>query len=137
MDDRFFVYIGHELAHVNDHLPEKKISLKELAAQKVPQVKTKAGEHYFDRKDINFLKTFVPKEFWRKISLPLIIFRKREAYAFEGNTYECFLIKKLLEGEEYTSEAVIETERTLTLYTPQVTELKRKYKSLFVIGFSV
>jgi len=137
MDDRFFVYVGYELAHLNDHLPEEKISLKSLVDQDIPKVRTKTGEHYFESKDIEFLKNFVPKEFWSKISLPLVFLRKKEDYKFEGNIYECFLIKKILNNEEYTFDAVIETEKELTLYTPQIIELKKKFKSLFVIGFSM
>lgn len=137
MDDRFFVYIGYELAHLNDQLPEEKISLKSLIEKDVLKVRTKTGEHYFESKDIEFLKNFVPKEFWNKILLPLVFLRKKEVYRFEGNIYECFLVKKILNNEEYTFDAVLETEKELTLYTPQIIELKKKFKSLFVIGFSM
>jgi len=137
MDDRFFVYIGYELAHLNDHLPEEKISLKSLIEQDVPKVRTKTGEHHFETKDIEFLKNFMPKEFWNKILLPLVFLRKKEVYRFEGSIYECFLVKKILNNEEYTFDAVLETEKELTLYTPQIIELKKKFKSLFVIGFSM
>ncbi len=137
MDDRLFAYISYELAHLNDQLPTERISLKRVIKEGMPKVKTKTGEHYFDSNDIEYLKNFVPKEFWNKIFLPLVFFRRKEGYKFEGNIYECFLVKKILNNEKYTFDAVIETEEELTLYTPQIIELKKKFKSLFVIGFSI
>jgi len=137
MNDHFFIYIGYELAHLNDHLPEERVSLKNLIKQGKTVIKTKTGEHYFEKSDIDTLKSFVPREFWNKIYLPLIFLRKKEVYEFTGNIYECFLIKKILNGERYTYDAVIETDKRLILYTPQIIELKKKFKSIFVIGFSI
>ncbi|MEA1994240.1 MAG: DUF61 family protein [Euryarchaeota archaeon] len=137
MDDRFVTYVGHELAHLNDHLPKKRAPLKTLVEQDEPGVPTKTGKHYFEKRDMKFLRNFVPKMFWEKISLPLVLLRRRDTYTFEGDIYECFLIRRILDDKEYTSDVLIETETTITLYTPQVIELKKRFKSLFVIGFGM
>jgi uncharacterized protein (UPF0216 family) len=137
MDDRVFTYIGYELAHLNDQLPKKRISLKKILGENRYDVKTKTGEHHFEKDEIAFLKQFVPREFWGRISLPLVLFRRKDAYTFSGNTYECFLIKQILTNGTYTHDAAIETEKEMILYTPQVIGLKKRFKSLFVIGFSI
>ena len=137
MDDRVFAYIGYELAHLNDQLPEERISLRAIVETDRYRVKTKTGSHYLEKDEVAFLKEFVPKEFWNKISLPLVFFRRKETYTFSGTVYECFLIKKLIADEAYTRDVVIGTDKEITLYTPQIIELKKRFKSIFVVGFSM
>lgn len=63
-----------ELARLNVHLPEKRMSLKEALSSSKPLVKTKAGAtHSFKREELEFLSKIVPDDEWGELKLPILI----------------------------------------------------------------
>jgi len=60
----------------------------------------------------------------------------RGVYAVTGDFYSRLLVKNLIEGFEQFRED-LKPEETLYLYTPQVSDLIMRFRSIFQVGFQV
>jgi len=66
--------IQFELARLNAHLPEQRITLKEALSSSSPQVATREGSrHKFERGELEFLSKMVPAGEWDMLQLPILI----------------------------------------------------------------
>lgn len=66
--------IKMELARLNLHLPERRVSLKEALSSEKPSVKTRSGSiHAFKRDELEFLAKLLPESGWAKLQLPILI----------------------------------------------------------------
>lgn len=113
--------IKFELARLNAHLPERRISLKEALSLTKPQVPTRDGSvHSFKRKELEILAKLLPEADWEKLQLPIFIALEpklgRGAARVSGEV-EAKVAAKLL-GKEATGE--------LLIYRPEVALLRRK-----------
>lgn len=123
--------IDIEIRKINDHLPASSKSLKELLREEIPSVKTKGGDDIVLLKDeLIALAKLIPEENHNNIKLPIVALRRidlgKGVYTLIGNEATIKAFKEILnvgKDSEY-------------LYRPQVFELKRKFNSLVIIGFS-
>jgi uncharacterized protein (UPF0216 family) len=113
--------IKFELARLNTHLPEKRISLKETLSLTKPQVPTRNGNvHSFKRKELEFLAKLLPEADWEKLQLPIFIAldpKLGRGAARVSEEVEVKVAAKLL-GKEAAGE--------LLIYRPEVALLRKK-----------
>ncbi|MEM1545224.1 MAG: DUF61 family protein [Candidatus Methanomethylicia archaeon] len=123
--------IDVEIKKINDHLPTSYKSLKELLKEETPSVKTKGGDDIIFLKDeLTMLAKFIPEEKHEDVKLPVIALRRIDlgigVYELIGNEDAIKFFKKMLDIDSNSKY----------LYCPQIFELKRKFSSLVIIGFS-
>jgi len=63
-----------ELAHLNAHLPEQRITLKDALSSSNPQVVAKDGsKHKFEHVELEYISKIVHADDWDKLRLPILI----------------------------------------------------------------
>jgi uncharacterized protein len=134
--------LGHELRKLNTHLPKQRRSLTELLKLKDPTVEATDGSAIvLKRSELEELARIVPAEYQDRVKLPIIIMRRmdlgRSIYTVSGERVEEFTVKKMLglTNDEYYQ--MYKDQEPAYLYRPQVTELLRKFHSIFVIAFGI
>ena len=128
-----------EVKRLNDHLARETKPLSELLKAETPQITTRRGHIYMvDKERLLKLASYVPRRLHSKIRIPVILMRRMDAgrgvYMVMGGFYEKLLVKNLVENLDPFRED-IEVEDPLYVYTPHVTELIVKYRTLFQVGF--
>jgi len=128
-----------EIKKLNDHLARETKPLSELLRAEVPQITTRRGYiHMVDKERLLKLASYVPRRLHGKIRIPVILMRRMDAgrgvYMVMGGFYEKLLVKNLVENLDPFRED-LEVEDPLYVYTPHVTELIVKYRTIFQIGF--
>jgi len=123
--------IDIEIKKINDHLPTSYKSLEELLKEDIPSVKTRGGDDIIFLKDeLATLAKLIPEEKHKDIKLPIIALRRidlgKGVYTLISSEETIKFIKKILDIDSDSEY----------LYRPQIFELKRKFSSLVVIGFS-
>jgi uncharacterized protein (UPF0216 family) len=131
--------IEHEIDTLNDHLPETRVTLKEISESSKTYFVTRSGEKsIFRREEIDWLQQQVPNRFHDSIRLPIVILRRMDQglgiYTVAGNKSELFMIHRILgyvdlEWENFAAWKPIEQ-----LARPQVQSLRRKMPSTSCIG---
>ena len=142
LDRALDAVLGHELRKLNTHLPKQRRSLTELLKLKDPTVDATDGSAIvLRRSELDELASIVPAEYQDRLKLPIIIMRRmdlgRSIYTVSGERVEEFTVKKILglTNDEYNQ--MYKDQETAYLYRPQVTELLRKFHSIFVIAFGI
>lgn len=128
-----------EVKRLNDHLAKESKPLSELLKADSPQITTRGGRvHVVDRERLLKLASYVPERLHSKIRIPIILIRRMNAgkgvYMVTGGFYEKLLVKNLVENLD-PFRGNLKVEDPLYVYTPQVTELIVKYRTIFQIGF--
>ena len=113
--------VKFELAKLNAHLPEKRISLREALSFSKPEVKVcDGGVHTFKREELEFLTKLLPEVDWDRLQLPILIALEprlgRGAAKISGEA-EAAVAGKIL-GKKAAGE--------LLIYRPEVAILRRK-----------
>ncbi len=134
--------LGHELRKLNTHLPKQRRSLTELLKLKDPTVEATDGSAIvLKRSELEELARIVPTEYQDRLKLPIIIMRRidlgRSIYTVSGEGVEEFTVKKIsgLTSDEYYQ--MYRSQEPAYLYRSQVTELLRKFHTIFVIAFGL
>ena len=142
LDRALDAVLGHELRKLNTHLPKQRRSLTELLKLKDPTVEATDGSAIvLKRSELEELARIVPAEYQDRLKLPIIIMRRmdlgRSIYTVSGERVEEFTVKKILglTNDEYYQ--MYKDQEPAYLYRPQVTELLRKFHSIFVIAFGI
>jgi len=110
-----------ELARLNVHLPERRISLRDALSSKRPGVKVRdGGIHAFKRGELDFLAKTIPEVDWGRLYLPILIALDpklgRGAARITGEA-EARAISQIL-GKKGKEE--------LLIYRPEVAIIRRK-----------
>jgi uncharacterized protein (UPF0216 family) len=134
--------LGHELRKLNTHLPKQRRNLSELLLLKDPTLEATDGSSIvLKTTDLEELAKVVPPEYQDRVKLPIIILRRMElgksVYTVTGERVEEFTVKKILGLTNDEFYQMYRNQDPTFLYRPQVTELLRKFHSLFVIGFGI
>jgi hypothetical protein len=142
LDRALDAVLGHELRKLNTHLPKQRVSLTELIKLKDPTVEATDGSAIvLKRFELEELARIVPAEYQDRLKLPIIIMRRmdlgRSIYTISGERLEEFTVKKILglTNDEYYE--MYRDQEPVYLYRPQVTQLLRKFHSIFVIAFGI
>lgn len=131
--------IEHDIDTLNNHLPESRVTLRELIAQQIPKFLTRCGEEsVFRIEDILFLKQEVPEVYHNDIRLPIVILRRLDydsgIFTVAGNKTELFMIHKILGYDDLSWEEFSTWRPIERLARPQVQLLRRKMPSTTIIG---
>jgi uncharacterized protein (UPF0216 family) len=123
---------------LNDHLPKEYKTLDELLSMDSPSVKARdGGEIIFDRGELELLAQLIPKELYSQLRLPIVLLRRMDlgpgTFSLSGGKVEAYLALKLLGQVDVNLDGV---ELPIYIYRPQVQELRRKLRTLTVIGFA-
>jgi uncharacterized protein (UPF0216 family) len=123
---------------LNDHLPKEYKTLDELLSMDSPSVKARdGGEIIFDRGELELLAQLIPKELYGQLRLPIVLLRRVDlgpgTFSLSGGKVEAYLALKLLGQVDVNLD---EVELPIYIYRPQVQELRRKLRTLTVIGFA-
>jgi uncharacterized protein (UPF0216 family) len=123
---------------LNDHLPKEYKTLDELLSMDSPSVKARdGGEIIFDRGELELLAQLIPKELYGQLRLPIVLLRRVDlgpgTFSLSGGKVEAYLALKLLGQVDVNLDGV---ELPVYIYRPQVQELRRKLRTLIVIGFA-
>jgi uncharacterized protein (UPF0216 family) len=142
LDRALDAILGREIRKLNAHLPRKRRRLSELLATPDPSVEAVDGTSILLRKaELEELARVVPQRYHDRLRLPLILLRRmdlgKSIYTVGGEPIEEFTVRKILGETETDHLQMTRDERPFLVYRPQVSELLRKYHSLFVIGFGV
>jgi uncharacterized protein (UPF0216 family) len=134
--------IEHEIDTLNDHLPEKRITLQELSESGKPFFVTRSGEKsIFRQEEIDWLKQQVPNRFQDSIRLPIVILRRLDygmgIYTVAGNKTELFMIHKILGYVDLGWEKFAMWTPIEQLARPQVQALRRMMPSTSCIGIVI
>ena len=142
LDRAMDAVLGHELRKLNTHLPKQRRSLSELLKLKDPTVEASDGSSIaLTTTDLEELAKIVPVEYRDRLRLPIIILRRMDLgnsiYTVSSEGVEEFTVKKILGLTKDEYYQMYRNREPTFLYRPQVTELLRRFHSLFVIGFGV
>ena len=131
--------IEHEIDTLNDHLPETRVTLKDLIESGKPFYVTRSGEKsIFRKEEIEWLQEQVPNQFHDSVRLPIVILRRLDhglgIYTVAGNKTELFMIHRILgyvnlEWKNFASWKPIEQ-----LARPQVQSIRKKMPSTSCLG---
>ena len=103
-----------------------------------PSVKARdGGEIVFDRAELEMVAQLLPKELHCQLRLPIVLLRRIDlgpgVFSVSGGKAEAYLTLKLLARRNLDLERV---ELPLYIYRPEVQELRRRLRTLTVIGFA-
>jgi len=131
--------IEHEIDTLNDHLPETRVTLKDLIESGKSFYVTRSGEKsIFRGEEIEWLRGQVPNQFHDSVRLPIVILRRLDhglgIYTVAGNKTELFMIHRILgyvnlEWKNFASWKPIEQ-----LARPQVQSIRKKMPSTSCLG---
>lgn len=142
-EDKFLrVLWKYEIERINDHLPKKTKTLSNLLEEEEPYVISRDGSNFLiDKDELNFLASFVPKEYHKLVRLPIVLIRRLDlgkgVFTIGGGKLESFLIHKLLKNTNASFFEYKNVELPPYIYWPHVVELRRKFKTIITIGFGV
>lgn len=126
--------IQFELARLNAHLPEQRITLKDALSSSSPQVVAKDGsKHKFERVELEYISKIVHADDWDKLRLPILITVNpklgRGAAEISGEV-EVKVISQILGKERRDQEIVI--------YRPEIAVVRAKLPTttqyFFMVG---
>lgn len=131
--------IEHEIDTLNDHLPESRVTLRELCEMDKPCFNTRCGEQsVFRVEELEWLRKQVPGLYHDSVRLPIVILRRLDyglgVYTVAGNKIELFMIHRILgyvdlEWEDFAAWKPVER-----LARPQVQVLRKRMPSTSCIG---
>jgi len=123
-----------ELARLNAHLPEQRITLKDALSSSNPQVVAKDGSKYkFERVELEYISKIVHADDWDKLRLPILIAVNpklgRGAAEISGEV-EVKVISQVL-GKECR-------DREIVIYRPEIAVVRAKLPTttqyFFMVG---
>jgi uncharacterized protein (UPF0216 family) len=134
--------IEHDIDTLNDHLPETRVSLRDLKDIPNPHFITRCGEtSVFRREEIEEILRVVPEQFYDDIRLPVVILRRMDygsgIHTVAGTKAELFLMHVFLGYVDLRWENFAVWKPIERLARPQVQLLRRKLPSTTVLGIVV
>jgi hypothetical protein len=132
---------NNDVRRLNDHLPSKTVSLSDLLSHKELAIKTRDGSNFWiDKDELTKVASIVPTNLHTKLHLPIILIRRLDlgegVFSVGGSRLEAFLAARILGITQEPFDAYESADIPLHLYRPQVQELRRKLRSLSVVGFA-
>jgi uncharacterized protein (UPF0216 family) len=139
--DRMLRYIWKwDVNKMNDHLPSKTVPLSDLSSGQEPIIKAKDGTKlWIDKEELMKVANMVPKILHGKLHFPIILIRRIDLgegiFTIGGGKLEAFFVAKILgtTNESFMNYETVDVQSHI--YRPQVQELRRKLRSLSVVGF--
>jgi uncharacterized protein (UPF0216 family) len=139
--DKMLNYIWkHDVNKLNDHLPSKTVALSELLSLRQPAIKTRDGTNFWiDKDELKRIASLVPSRLHTELHLPIILIRRMDLgegiFSIGGGKLEAYFAAKMLGITQEPFDHYESADIPQYIYRPQVQELRRKLRSLSVIGF--
>jgi uncharacterized protein (UPF0216 family) len=139
--ERMLRYIWKwDVNKINDHLPSKTVPLSELLREEEPAVVARDGTKlWIDQDELTKVANMVPKSLHSKLCFPIVLIRRIDlgegVFSISGGKLEVFFVAKVLgiTVESFVNYEMVDAPNNI--YRPQVQELRRKLRTLSVIGF--
>lgn len=108
---------------MNQHLPSKRLSLKDLLAMEKPGIKGKDNTFFvMEKKELDLVSGSLPRFLWGRLRLPLLIEMSPDfgngAARIQGEA-EAEVVSKILGKQRPQGKQII-------IYLPEVRELRRR-----------
>ncbi|HUK49900.1 MAG TPA: DUF61 family protein [Terriglobales bacterium] len=141
LERTFDAILSRELRSLNTHLPKQRRTLSDLLRSKDPTIEAVDGSSILLKSsELEALAKEIPMEYHDRLKLPILILRRMELgksiYTISGERIEEFTVQKILGKVDGDYHQMYKPE-PIFLYRPEVSELLRRYHSLFVIGFGI
>ncbi|WGI16691.1 DUF61 family protein [Methanonatronarchaeum sp. AMET-Sl] len=125
--ERYKRILMKQIKALNNHLPQRRASLKQLTKNPEIKLKTRKGEEFtINKEEIKEISEIIPERYWETLKLPIYIEINRKhakgTYKISGK-YACKVVAELLDKE------IDENKEELFIYRPEVIELRRKLKT--------
>nr|MDO8134379.1 DUF61 family protein [Candidatus Njordarchaeum guaymaensis] len=140
--DRILRYIWKwDVNKMNDHLPRKTVPLNELLKEEQPAIKARDGTSlWIDKDELLNIANLVPDDLHSRLHLPIILMRRIDLgeglFSISGGKLEAFLASKILGITKDSFASYGSADVPQYLYRPQVQGLRRRLRTLSVIGFA-
>jgi len=127
----FRALLKHEVERINEHLPSEFRTLSELLSMECPSVRARdGGEIIFDRGELEYVASILPRELHDKLTLPIVLMRRIDlgpgVFSVSGGKVEAYVALKVLnEGGEVDMDRI---QLPLYIYRPQVQVLRRRLR---------
>ncbi len=137
--------IERDIDSVNEHLPKKRVLLKDLLDADEPAYETKDGKmSAFKKDELIAIASDVPTEFHSEIMLPIVILRRMDLgpgmYAIAGSKVELFIvhraIQKVVGHVDLDWSGFQSWTANERLARPEVRVLRKTLQSTTCIGFT-
>ncbi|MFX1518710.1 MAG: DUF61 family protein [Promethearchaeota archaeon] len=132
-----------DIARINNHLPRQFKNLATLLKEDKPSVLTKDGTKFvFEKNELEALESQIPEKFHTQLKLPFLFIRRtdlgKSIFVLNGGKLENFIARKLigLIDEPIKQYKVFNLELPKYFYWADVRAFRKKFKTLFTIGFS-
>jgi len=141
MSDKLSRFLQAEIDQINTHLPAKPVPLSLILKMKEPGYRLRDGQFSnFNDDEIELIKELIPEKYWRQVLLPIIIIRRRDlgqsAYTVGGSDPNRYIIESIFDELPSFELWRLEKEETRIFYKPHIRQIRKKYKSTTVIGFT-
>ncbi|UOY09812.1 DUF61 family protein [Methanonatronarchaeum sp. AMET6-2] len=116
-----------QIKALNNHLPRRRASLKELVADPELELETRKGEKFtVDSEEIERISEIIPEQYWGTLKIPIYIEINRKhskgTYKISGK-FACMVVGEILKRD------LDKGQENLYVYRPEVIELRRKLKT--------
>ncbi|MHA1904110.1 MAG: DUF61 family protein [Candidatus Thorarchaeota archaeon] len=133
--------LEHEIDAVNDHLPSKRVTLKDMIDAETPRYETRGGEmSVFRKEEIVELAHDVPKQYHEAFLIPIIFIRRVDigpgVYSITGSKPELFFIHRSLGYVDLEWSEMSSWKSVDKFARPQIQILRRKFPSVTCVGFA-
>lgn len=137
--------IEREIDSVNEHLPKKRVLLKDLLDADEPAYETKDGKmSAFKEDELLEIASDVPTQFHSEIMLPIVILRRMDLgsgiYTISGSKVELFIIHRIIQkivGQVDLDWSGFQSwTANERLARPEVQVLRKTLQSITCIGFT-
>jgi uncharacterized protein (UPF0216 family) len=131
----------YDVNRMNDHLPAKTVPLDELLKQEQPIIRARDGSSlWIDRDELLKIANLVPSDLHDRLRLPIILIRRIDlgegVFSIGGGKLEAFLVAKVLVTTSNSFTDYEKADIPQYLYRPQVQAVRRRLRTLSVIGFA-
>ncbi len=141
MSDRLSKAIQYEIDKINNHLPKKVISFRQVSTLSEPGVFTRDGHfNVFDDKELDRIRDIIPKQYEGNVILPIILTRRRDlgkgAYAVGGSKVNVYIIKQVLEDLPDYDIWRLDAGNNHIIYKYNLRKIRKEFGSTTVVAFA-
>ncbi len=133
-----------DIARINNHLPRQFKTLITLLKEERPSVLTKDGSKFiFEKNELEELESQLPEEFHSQLKLPFLFVRRtdlgKSIFVLNGGKLENFIVRKFIGhiDEPINKYKIFNVDLPQYFYWADIRVFRKKFKTLFTIGFSV
>lgn len=142
MSDKFSAYMKHQIDNINQHLPRKTLTLRQVGLLKEPEVKLRDGTtQHFSSEELSTIREIIPEIYHHRVQLPIIISRRRDfgpnAYTIGGDIGNLYIILNQFEEDLPPFDVwMYNVPKNKVFYKAQIPKIRKNLNSTTVIAFT-